>query len=151
MRRRLSAAGVRVPQGVGVVEVARWVRVSRHGHQRSALVPATIGLVALVGAAVAVVLTRSGDDGAAATSSSSVVSTAPVTTAASTSMPVEYVRCAVHPRRRHRRHHVDNRGSGRRAYNAFHGTSDDDRRAVDHGCAVDQDGVCVTGVGLHTG
>lgn len=77
VRRQLATGGVRVPPGVGVLEVARWVRVSRHGHAREAMWIPAAGVIALVGVVAVVVLTRP-DDGSAddpSPSSSSIAST----------------------------------------------------------------------------
>ncbi len=90
VRRRLAAAGVRVPQGVGVVEVARWVRVSRHGRSRMSAWPMLVaGAFVVAGVVAAVVLTRPADDeaGASASSTTSVTSLPSTTDVSSSSVP----------------------------------------------------------------
>ena len=93
IRRRLTAGGVAVSRGRGVVEVARWARVSQHG--RVGVQPWAVVLVAttMVGAAsVAVLLRSKGSDGSEAAGTTvfmqtSVTGTATTVTGTSSSSP----------------------------------------------------------------
>ena len=66
IRRRIRSAGFSVAPGRGTVEVARWARVSQHGHGGLPPWAFVVGATAISGAAVAAVLVRSNGDGSQA-------------------------------------------------------------------------------------
>jgi hypothetical protein len=91
VRRRLAARGVRVPSGVGVLEVARWARTSRHGDSRGLVIAVSaVSIVLAVGGVVAAVVMSDTDHGAQGTATASA-SSVPLTNAVepSTSPVVE--------------------------------------------------------------
>lgn len=82
-RRRLAAMGVRVPSGVGVLEVARWARASRHGNSRAwawVAAASAVTIVLAAGGVVATVVMSDTDHGAQGTATASA-SSVPLTNA----------------------------------------------------------------------